>query len=199
MIVPAPLSPPGQGRKELWLRRKIVLSPSLSFLPFLHSLSIQVMSTLRERGAYSICIKSLSPLPSSPNSGTGPRKCPLGTPPLRGGRSSGGGIRKNIQTALPWRQTESSLRRSLFSTSPCWAIFMIDKETPSSSPSPSTSFVLFLLLSIKELFSLRRCCQGLYSPLSTCSKTSPFNNCNLFEFSILNTAFFIQSFERIER
>ena len=50
------------------------------------SLSIQVMSTLRERGAYSICIKSLS-LPSllfrplsSPNSKTGPRKCPLGAP-----------------------------------------------------------------------------------------------------------------------
>ena len=165
MIVPAPLSPPGQGRKELWLRRKIVLSHSLlpSFPFCTHSLSIQVMSTLRERGAYSICIKSLSPLPSSPNSGTGPRKCPLGAPPLRGGQSSGvGGIRKNIQTAFPWRQTESSLRRSLFSTSPCWAIFMIDKETPSSSPSPSTSFVLFLLLSIKELFSLRRCCQGLY-------------------------------------
>ena len=158
MIVPAPLSPPGQAGKELWLRRKIVLSHSL--LPSLSALSIQVMSTLRERGAYSICIKSLSPLPSSPNSGTGPRKCPLGAP-LRGGRSSGGGIRKNIQTALPWRERQPAPSDGHFSTSPCWAIFMIDKETPSSSPSPSTSFVLFLLLSIKELFSLRRCCQGL--------------------------------------
>ena len=51
---------PTQAGKELWLRRKIVLSHSL--LPFLSALSIQVMSTLRERGAYSICIKSLSPL-----------------------------------------------------------------------------------------------------------------------------------------
>ena len=172
MIVPAPLS---TGTLAL-LRRQIgekncpILSFTPSFLPFCTlfvppsaSLSIQVMSTLRERGAYSICIKSLSPpLLSSLLLLTrkqGLENVPWDGAALRGpsDRRTDGGIRKNIQIVLRRQQLPRGGSHFLLSIPPCSAIFMIDKETPSSS---STSFVLFLLLSIKELFSLHRCHGG---------------------------------------
>ena len=102
---------------------------------------------------------SSSPLLSPPpNSKTGPRKCPVGWSSASGSiRPTDGGIRKNIQIVLRRQQLPRGGSHFLLSIPPCSAIFMIDKETPSSS---STSFVLFLLLSIKELFSLHRCHGG---------------------------------------